>query len=35
LKPVAGRAARCRRTEARETAPRPILMKLFQLLSQG
>ena len=26
---------RCRRTEARKTAPRPSLMKLFKLLSQG
>src|SRR5262249_41452934 len=28
-------ARRCRRTEARKTAPRPSLMKLFKLLSQG
>ena len=28
-------ARRCRRTEARKTAPRPNLMKLFKLLSQG
>src|SRR6516165_6699994 len=27
-------ARRCRRTEARKTAPRPSLMKLFELLSQ-
>ena len=26
---------RCRRTEGRKTAPRPSLMKLFKLLSQG
>ena len=28
-----GYAQRCRRTEARKTAPRPSLMKLFKLLS--
>jgi hypothetical protein len=28
-------ARRCRRTEARKTAPRPSLMKLFKLVSQG
>jgi hypothetical protein len=26
---------RCRRTEARKTAPGPCLMKLFKLVSQG
>jgi hypothetical protein len=30
-----GSARRCRRTEARKTALRPSLMKLFKLLSQG
>src|SRR5262245_41968116 len=29
------RVLRCRRTDARKTAPRPSLMKLFKLLSQG
>jgi hypothetical protein len=32
---VQGCAHRCRRTDARKTVPRPSLMKLFKLLSQG